>query len=301
MLSTKRYRLSLLSILFSINLLFVPKALAEHIDNTKNIEDVVHGPSAPLINLGIVVKNDTYTIYRSAALGYRGTKHLSKYLEAHDLPFPKTIIHMNSAGYVFPLYFAIHEYKLSLSEKYGAFDFFHSFGNLRTFVDGQNPYYPRHNIDTAQYLGPIGRRHFEYHDDAIDGGVDAFLEVMDLVLDPARQPVLFHCLGGLHRTGMIAMALRFIQGGYWVDGPKTRKHGLDLNPAEYEYSKFNPIFFRKNNIKFIRAFRNDPRFIELQERYHDALSQNENLYFGDEENSEEPESLGDENFAGRDD
>lgn len=281
--------------LLLFHITWTPTLIAE-----ENPDDFVHGPSDKSINLGIVIKNPTYTIYRSSALGKRSMRHLSNYLEDHDLPFPKTIIYMNSAGYAFPLYFAIDEYKASLAETYGPFDFFHPFGELRTYVDGQNPYYPTDFIDTSLYLGPVGRRYFSYHDTGIAGGIESFMDVMNLILDPERQPVLFHCFGGMHRTGMAALVLRYIQGGRWIDGPKTKSHNMYLTPAEYEYTKFNPIFFRKHNLEFIREFIHDPRFLELKEKYHEALSEDENLYFGDEEQLEAPD-LGDENYAGQDD
>ncbi len=273
----------------SFNKIFLVSALLSPSLFASEIDDVVHGPSNADLKFGVVVKNSEYTIYRSGMLNKHKMEFLSNYLEKHNLPFPKTIIYMNSAGYIFPLHFAIDEYKMSLSGEFGNFEFFHPFGELRTYVDGQNPYYAHKNIDTPLILGHTARRYFEYHNDGVAGGVKTVVDVLKLVLDPERQPVLFHCLGGMHRTGMIGMLLRFIQGGYWVDGPKTEKHGMELNPAEYEYTLYNPVLFRKPNVEFVEEFRHDQRFLELQEKYQEALSNDENLYFGDEDSSSSEE------------
>ena len=104
-----------------------------------------------------------------------------------------------------------------------------------------------------------------------DGDLIAFKRVLELVLDPGNQPVLFHCFGGKHRTGMIAMAIRYLQGGDWVNGKKTFFRGLELNPAQYEYLKYNRLFFRKENIKFIERFTKEDYFSFLKEKYGQYL------------------------------
>ena len=50
-------------------------------------------------------------------------------------------------------------------------------------------------------------------------------------------------------------------------GEKIRKYGMLLNPAEYEYYKFNRSMFRKDNIRFVRKFSQDLRFLELKDQY----------------------------------
>ncbi len=259
---------------------FVPSTLCAEDDH------VVHGPSDRSLRFGVVIKNQSYAIYRSAALGKSGLKHLSKMLSDENLPFPKTIISMNKLGYAFPFYYAIKEYKASLSGRYGEFEYFHTFGKGRTYIDGQNPYYASKNIDLPINLGPIGSRYFSLGDKEIDGDMNAVMRVLSLVLNPDRQPVLFHCYGGLHRTGMIAMILRYLQGGFWVDGPKYNYHGMKLNPAQYEYAKFNPHMFRKNNIEFIEKFSKDPIFLALQKQYQKVLSNDEKIFFGDDEDND---------------
>ncbi|MBI2603520.1 MAG: tyrosine-protein phosphatase [Deltaproteobacteria bacterium] len=236
----------------------------------KDVLRQIEAPKLFHLNFGVVVRNENYTIYRSAALGSSGLKLLSWYMNANDLPFPKTIIYMNKDGYAFPQYFALQEY--FKSNDYG-FTFHHPFGDLRTYVDGDNPYYPKDDIDTASVLGKEARRYFELRDDGVDGGLQTVLNVLDVVLNPANQPVLIHCQGGRHRTGMLAMILRYLQGGFWVNGPRTRKQGLELNPAQYEYYVFNKLLFREENIKFIEAFSEDDRFKALRDQYGESLQE----------------------------
>ena len=68
------------------------------------------GPANDSLNFGVLVHNQTYTIYRSTKLGESGLDELKKYLSKKALPFPKTIVYMNSAGYSFPYSFALEEY-----------------------------------------------------------------------------------------------------------------------------------------------------------------------------------------------
>jgi hypothetical protein len=206
-------------------------------------------------NFGILAAQAPYFIYRSAELGNDGLREVSTYLNQKGMPFPKTIIYMNAEGYSFPLYFAIQEY--NAQAKYG-FQFFHSFGTPRTYLDGQDPYNPTDIIDRRRYLGPIGRRYFKYGDGKVTGGIDNLVLILNKILDPNNQPVLFHCLGGLHRTGMVAMLIRTIQGMPWKD-------------IVDEYHEYNRLFPRENNIEFVEKFQSDPRFIEIRDKYAPVL------------------------------
>lgn len=184
-------------------------------------------------NFGVVVNNEHYQVYRSAALGSKGLAYVSRELKSLDLPFPKTIIYLNSQGYGVGG-FATQE--IALQKKYG-YKFIH------IYLDGNRP------------------------------NKEKFFKVVKLILDQSNQPVLFHCYGGLHRTGMTALALRYIQEGNWVDGPKRHKfvlakmHKLWLNPAQYEYVVYNPILFRSTNLRYIEEVSKMDEFIELKDQY----------------------------------
>lgn len=206
----------------------------------------------PPRNFGVVINNDTYQIYRSGKLGKHGLKKLANYLYKEGLPFPKTIVYMNKQGYAFPFYFAIQEYKEQ--ERYG-FTFYHPFGKLRTYLDGQDPYQPTDVIDRSLYLGHVGRKYFDYGDGKVAGGVETLLLNLVIILEPVNQPVLFHCFGGFHRTGIVAMLIRYMQG--WEE-----------KDIIAEYHKYNPSFPREKNIDFVKAFSQDERFLELKRIYH---------------------------------
>jgi hypothetical protein len=226
------------------------------------------GPDHKSLKFGVLVNNENYLIYRSKKLGTKGLSKLHKYLYSEDLLKPKTIIYMNKHGYKIPFLFALDEYYLQ--EDYG-FNFYHSFGLHRTYLDGHDPYMPKDDIDREDKLGSEAQDLFDLLDDGLDGDVDDLVRILELVLNPDNQPVLFHCFGGRHRTGIVAMVLRYIQGGWWINGETKKKKGLQLNPAEYEYYKFNHLMFRKENILFVRQFSKDIRFIELKERYQGLL------------------------------
>lgn len=188
-------------------------------------------------NFGVVVNNEEYQIYRSAKLGAKGLSYLKGHLKKKGLPFPKTIVYLNKMGGI-GFGFAYEE--RNLQGKYG-YKWHH------IYLDGHTP------------------------------NKDKFFQVLDMVLKEENQPVLFHCYGGRHRTGMMAMALRYIQGGEWVDGPMRRMRVFPrmrsplLNPAEQEYAKFNRAMFRFTNVRFIRGLQDDDRFQELIDFRRDDL------------------------------
>lgn len=215
-------------------------------------------PSFAAYNFGVVVKNENYQIYRSSALGRKGLLYLKTYLKNKKLPYPKTIIYMNHHGY-YNGGFATQE--IALQRTFG-YTFYHSKGAPSTYLEGHDPRSPKKDVTG---------------DGVKDGDVEAFYRIMELVLDRENQPVLFHCLGGRHRTGMIAMAIRTIQGGHWVNGPKRRRAVFPrirspyLSPLEQEYASFNTALFRFTNVRFIRDISKDDKFQEWIEFYRDDL------------------------------
>lgn len=105
-----------------------------------------------------------------------------------------------------------------------------------------------------------------------------FYTVLDIILDKNNQPVLFHCYGGRHRTGMVGLAIRYLQDGNWVNGihkrmfvmPRMRYYSL--NPAQYEYAKHNKILFRLTNLRYIEEMSKSERFKELKQLYSAELN-----------------------------
>lgn len=107
----------------------------------------------------------------------------------------------------------------------------------------------------------------------IFGDMDAFYRVLDLVLN-GDQPVLFHCTGGRHRTGMIALAIRYLQGGAWREGkyigPLRHQY---LNKAQYEYYKHNALQLLPRNLNFIEAWSQTAAFGEYFNQYNGRLNE----------------------------
>ncbi|MBT3981724.1 MAG: hypothetical protein HOE90_10250 [Bacteriovoracaceae bacterium] len=266
------------------------------------------------LNFGVVVNNETHQIYRSAKLGTEGLAELKLHLEASDLPFPKTIIYMNSDGYGKSYSYGELKQAYDSSDSFfggvisagrrgtsGAYaleefmeadsfgyDFHHSFGSESesTYVDGFSPYAPHEDIDGQDLLGDQASKLFSPGRSANgrDGGIDEFNRVMDLVLDPNNQPVLFHCRGGHHRTGMVGLIIRYLQSDQWLEGPlkfarpknlwdagKSVEIFSMLNPAEYEYYTHNTTVFRPENLVFAKAYRKSSDFASLQKRYRELL------------------------------
>lgn len=227
-------------------------------------------------NFGVVKMNSTYQIYRSEILGSEGLKEVAAGLKKNNLPFPKTVVYMNVDGYSDKDLKAMEEFR---EKEFYNYSFFHSFlYDYRTYLDGGNPYEAKEDIDQGDYLGSEAKAEFgEVVDRMPDGGIDAFARILDVVLDPSRQPVLIHCLGGRHRTGMTALALRYIEGGEWVKGAHSVKvppyiKSVSLNNAQFEYYNHNSILFRFDNLKFIDTFfAKDPLASKYISRFRKSL------------------------------
>lgn len=230
------------------------------------------------VNFGQVVKNESFTIYRSGRLGKKGIDFLYQdYLKKNSLPLPKTVIYMNDEGYNDRLidiymtkgdpFFAIDQFNLQSTYNY---KFYHSYDYAhRTYLDGKNPAQPEKDIDRSGNLSKDAIKMFGGDPkDGLDGGVEAFYRILDLVLDQANGPVLFHCNGGFHRTGMIALALRYIQGGKWLEVPAGQK----LNNAQLEYNYYNVDFRRAENLAFIESISKSDKFKTYISRYRDLLN-----------------------------
>ena len=109
--------------------------------------------------------------------------------------------------------------------------------------------------------------------------------VMGFILE-AKNTVLFHCVGGMHRTGMIALLLRFLQGGDWVKPfskpikviiRKKKKFFIEVklkNKAELEYYLHNKYLFREKNIMSVNKLIKTERFLALKRKYQVALNLN---------------------------
>ncbi len=228
------------------------------------------------LNFGVLVQNEKYQIYRSEKLGEDGLETVQNYFKKRNWDFPKTIIYMNDEGYE-PFYeFAVEEAKLQ--KKYG-YQFYHSFGyQHRTYLDGYNPYNPQDDIDDRFFTSLIIENFGPTPPDQVgqvDGDMDSLMRIMNLILDPKNQPVLFHCWGGRHRTGMVAMIIRQIQGGIWSKSEHqvTFKSGrkMTLDRSKFEYTLHNAEKIRIANFHFMDRFLQDDRFLQMRQKYQADL------------------------------
>jgi hypothetical protein len=111
-----------------------------------------------------------------------------------------------------------------------------------------------------------------------------FYRILELVLS-SEGPVLFHCTGGIHRTGMVGMAVRNLQGGVWTEefaepirivSYSNFSGGQEIilnNYAEVEYVMHNHYQVRLENFEAVRQLAQEDRFKQLYERYHEELAE----------------------------
>ena len=255
-------------------------------------------------NFGVVVNNNRHRLYRSKALGELGTRELFSFLRKNGLSIPNLVIFMNKQGYKQPsnlnggLYgigispriedgvFAFEESQIF--SKFGAFpevSFFHPL-NSPVYLSGQDIIHDDLAFPIDDYVDQDIKKYFESQirtsgtGEHILAKKDNFYFILKLVLE-SRDPVLFHCTGGRHRTGMIAMAIRYMQGSYWTKPFRQEikvkipniNHMVGLrNLAEVEYYLHNKRFLREKNLQSLRALSQESKFKALSKKYGRSLS-----------------------------
>jgi hypothetical protein len=261
------------------------------------------------MNFGVLVHNPYYQIYRSSGLGTRGLEDLKSYFKEVGLELPQKIIYMNLYGYnqtpdnsfgslktltsesfqrlmlatrsavthreiYYSGSFAYDEkiaaQNSGTSKEIFPFSFIHG-GNRDVFLTGQNPLSEDLNAKLfSDDDGNIVKR---------KGGRSSVYRILEEIL-VHDKPLLFHCKGGIHRTGMVGLMIRYLQGGIWTDVhppvefsevPVSSFFGtknLSLrNLAEFEYSQHNPSRVRPNNFKAMHALSQEPRFKCLHKNF----------------------------------
>ena len=67
---------------------------------------------------------------------------------------------------------------------------------------------------------------------------DRVAQFLEIVNDPANQPVYVHCVGGRHRTGVMTAAYRMTEDGWTADRAfkemKDFKYGADFLHSEFK-------------------------------------------------------------------
>jgi hypothetical protein len=140
-------------------------------------------------------------------------------------------------------------------------------------------------------LSLLGRRALQYYEKNLEviqsrklkGDQETLYNILDLILLRSHRAVLFHCKGGVHRTGMIALAIRSLQGGLWTapfqKPVHVKVHVKHIFPrlveitnlAELEYFFHNPKNFRESNLLAIRELSGQGRFQMLQEKFQKKI------------------------------
>jgi protein tyrosine/serine phosphatase len=112
---------------------------------------------------------------------------------------------------------------------------------IRTVIDLQKDY----SADEARLVEGAGMRFYRIpmttRVPPTPGQIALFLEVVD---DPARQPVYVHCAGGKHRTGVMTAIYRMERDG-WTPSQAF---------AEMKRYKFGADFLHPEFKKFVYAY-----------------------------------------------
>ncbi|MEM1166974.1 MAG: tyrosine-protein phosphatase [Planctomycetota bacterium] len=112
---------------------------------------------------------------------------------------------------------------------------------IRTIIDlgGYSPgsATERRMIETAESLG-VHRFATRLKGDA-RGNPNAYVQVLELIADPANHPVLVHCAAGSERTGATVALHRHLRGGVPLPDALaeaiTQKHDPADNPRMFSY------------------------------------------------------------------
>ncbi len=238
-------------------------------------------------------------VYRSKALGVNGIKKISEELAQANLPGLQSIASIHVMGYGG----AGGDYNLQeLAEtKKRGMTFLHTYAyerKLVVYMDGTDPSKiietdPDHGnvyeektllkfIPDAEVRKDLGIDRSLAEKRQLSGNTMDFLQSLENIID-APWPILIHCKGGRHKTGMFALILEFLafneamaedlvspisvplyknRFARWLDrkgsffevffgGPWFAN--FDLHPAEVKYFEHNKSVFREKNIEFVRG------------------------------------------------
>lgn len=279
------------------------------LSSTEAIKFSTECSSLPKYNFGVLINNEHYTIYRSAGMGDEGFQDIKKHLDSEGLPIPQSVIYMNHYGYkkqtkafgslqrlLRPKDYKLREFA-TLQDKEllkEGIKFYHPLAlnedDANVYLDGKSPLEPKSSPRVIKkILSDSAKEYYsskgvDFNNRILQGDKEAFYNILDIILKRGKQPVLFHCKGGIHRTGMLALAIRYLQGGKWTKNFPVpikldakvnvifKKPVLLNNLAEYEYFLHNQTQFRLSNLKAIRQLADEKRFKDLKKNYGDLLN-----------------------------
>ncbi len=254
----------------------------------------MHYPLSSL-GFGVLVNNENFHIYRSKALGESGFYRLRSHLFEHHLPLPKLVVYTNKDGYrkktiVHQMQRFSHAFNNFSDFAYQEAIVFSEQGieyrhplNASVFLAGHNLLHTQDRVSWREALSEVSRFYFvdllsRLKHRPFESKQENIYNVLELILQ--NKDVLFHCTGGIHRTGMVSMAIRYLQGGPWTwpfPYPVVVFSGKGLreelhNHAELEYFLHNRDRFRRDNLNAIRELAEQERFKNLVVTYRDLLN-----------------------------
>jgi len=235
--------------------------------------DKLNSPSH--YNFGEVIPG---LVYRSRHLGVSGLTWLQKWLTSVQRPFIKSIASVHVYGYgggkfkhklgslIMPEYFNltynIEEYDFA---KCHDLQFLHSYSpdpQMRVYFDGEDPSdIPENdsshgniyrNSTLALYLSEtaINLMNININHDPVAGDTYDFLTSLLNIIE-APWPILMHCKGGKHKTGMLAMVFSWL---YKTEIEKDSYYDFEnfwdseLKPSYYQFNS-DP---EEKNLKFVK-------------------------------------------------
>lgn len=247
-------------------------------------------------NFGVVLDG---MIYRSGKLGKSGMRDVINALEAATLPAPKSIASIHVMGFGGPGgSYNLEELDESMARGITFLHSYHHDPGLTVYMDGTDPSKiveddPHHgNIydpkTVALFLPDKKVRERLFVDQSMEknriilGDTQDFFQSIENMID-APWPLLIHCKGGRHKTGMFSLVFEYLawqsslnqlyggnvsipayknrfanwwggKGSFWnflFGGPFHVPNYLA--PAEKNYAKHNMSVFRRKNIDFIRG------------------------------------------------
>ena len=263
-------------------------------------------------NFGVVLDG---MIYRSGKLGRAGMRQVIKILEDDDQPPPMSIasIHVMGFGGSGGTY-NLEELEESQARGITFLHSYHPDPKLTVYMDGTDPSKiveddPHHgNIydpkTVAKFLPDKKVREKLLIDKSMEknriilGDTQDFFQSIENMID-APWPLLIHCKGGRHKTGMFSLVFEYLawqssldqqyggnvsvpayknrfanwwggKGSFWnflFGGPFHVPNFLA--PAEANYARHNMSVFRRKNIDFIRGIASGEFLYtdELKERW----------------------------------
>ena len=217
-------------------------------------------------------------IYRSRHLGSKGLNWLYKIFESNHLNFLQSVASIHVYGYgsgkfkhklgslimpeYFNLYYNLEEFQYCKKNQIEFLHTYHSDRNKFVYFDGEDPseipFSPHHGdiyrkATTDIYLTPESVELFniDLNHSPVPGDTSDFLQTLQNLID-TPWPLLIHCKGGKHKTGMIAMIFQFLYLSHINSGYKPDFYSFESSPLYLSYITHAGHEPNKKNTDFVK-------------------------------------------------